>query len=187
MVYYAMLHGAEGISMNIEHLQREISSLAGAFTYIPDHVVITDDEGRILFANKGVEDATGFSRAEVIGKTPGALWGGHMDKQFYEDMWQKIKIDKKPFYGEVQNRRKDGMIYWQQLRIFPIFGDIGDVRFLIGIEPDVALRRAFEDHLRQYISGYVKETDWLYDELERKNAIIEELKDEITVLRKMTR
>lgn len=170
--------------MNITHLQREISSLAGAFAYIPDHVIITDDEGHILFANKGVEDATGFSRAEVVGKTPGALWGGHMDRQFYEDMWRKIKIERKPFYGEVENQRKDGMRYWQQLRIFPIFGDRGEARFFIGIEPDVTLRRSFEDHLREYLSDYVRETDRLYDACERKDAVIEKLGKEIKELRK---
>lgn len=159
----------------LRNLQSEIRSLTEAFEFVGDHVVITDANGNILYANKAVEDVTGFSHDEIIGKTPGDLWGGLMEKKFYEDMWSAIKIEKRAFHGEVQNRTKDGMLYWQQLRIFPIFGDDGEVRFFIGIEPDVTIRKVLEGHQEQYI----EEMERLNDYLEGKQAKITELAEEV--------
>ncbi|MEK7082793.1 MAG: PAS domain S-box protein [Patescibacteria group bacterium] len=159
----------------LRNLQSEIQSLTEAFEFVGDHVVITDANGNILYANKAVEDVTGFSHDEIIGKKPGDLWGGLMEKKFYEDMCSAIKIEKRAFHGEVQNRTKDGMLYWQQLRIFPIFGDDGEVRFFIGIEPDVSIRKALEGHQEQYI----EEMERLNDYLEGKQAKITELAEEV--------
>lgn len=159
----------------LKNFQSEIRTLAEAFEFVGDHVVITDANGIILYANKAVEDVTGFSHEEIIGRTPGDLWGGLMEKKFYEDMWSAIKIEKKAFRGEVQNRTKDGMLYWQQLRIFPIFGDNGEVRFFIGIEPDMTIRKVLEGHQEQYI----EEMDRLNNYLEEKQVKITELIEEI--------
>ncbi len=38
-----------------------------------DHIVITDPEGIVLYANKRVEEITGFPKKEVIGKKTGIL------------------------------------------------------------------------------------------------------------------
>ena len=164
----------------LRNFQSEIRSLMEAFEFVGDHVVITDVNGNILYANKAVEDVTGFSHDEIIGKTPGDLWGGLMGKEFYEDMWHRIKTKKSAFRGEVQNRTKDGMLYWQQLRIFPIFGDDGEVRFFIGIEPDITIRKVLEEHQRQYI----EEMNRLNEYLEGNQAKIAELIEEVKHLRK---
>lgn len=60
-----------------------------------EQVIITDSEGRIVYMNKAVEDATGFSIIESIGKKPSQLWGGEMDLEFYQNMWKVMLEDKK--------------------------------------------------------------------------------------------
>lgn len=158
-------------SEQLRGLQSEIRFLMEAFELVGDHVIITDANGNILYANKAVEEVTGFSHGEIIGKTPGDLWGGFMDKAFYDKMWFTIKEEKIAFRAEVQNRTKDGMMYWQQLRIFPIFGDNNEVRFFIGIEPDITIRNVQQEHQKQYI----KEMERLNDYLEKNQANIFEL------------
>ena len=103
-----------------------------------------------------------------------------MGKEFYKDMWTTIKTEKKAFRGEVQNRTKNGMLYWQQLRIFPIFGDDDEVRFFIGIEPDVTIRKVLEEHQKRYIEEMERLNDYLSD----NQAKIAELTDEVKHLRK---
>ena len=46
------------------------------------HIALTDTEGRILYANKAAEKATGFKVEEMIGYTP-RLWGGLINKEIY--------------------------------------------------------------------------------------------------------
>jgi two-component system, LuxR family, sensor kinase FixL len=146
----------------IRRFQDEISELIAGFDLLADHVVITDPNANIIYANRAVQKHTGYSIEEIMGKNPGDLWGGLMPKEFYEKMWEKIKRFKIPFVGEVENRNKDGDKYWQELRIYPILDDAGDVRFFIGMEPDITLRKAFEMHKDQYV-----------EELERLNKFME--------------
>lgn len=121
----------------IEKLSEEIHPLKIIFDQMKDHVIITDKNATIIYANPAMERRTGFKIYEAIGKNPGDLWGGRMPENFYQKMWYRIKIEKEPFIAEVENQRKDGSTYWQELRISPILDATGDIKFFIAIEPDV--------------------------------------------------
>jgi PAS domain S-box-containing protein len=125
-------------------LQKEIEPLTAAFDLLTEHIQITDENANIIYANKAAEEQTGFSITEMIGTTSGDLWGGLMPKEFYAQMWKTIKIDKKPFVGEVKNKRKDGTEYWQEVRISPVLDENGDIKIFIGIEPNITLRKKVE-------------------------------------------
>src|SRR3989344_2458357 len=107
------------------------------FDALTDHVIITDEDGVILYANRAAEEKTGYSREEMFGKTPGELWGNGMNKEFYRNMWQIIKTEKNEFRGTVLNTRKDGNQYYAELRIYPVHDASGKSVFFIGIEPDI--------------------------------------------------
>lgn len=105
-----------------------------------DHIIITNSEGIIVFANKAVEKITGFTPEEVVGKKAGSkgLWGGQMDGKFYEEMWKKIKIDKEPFRAEIVNKRKNGELYECDLAITPVLSGEDVVEFYVGVERDIS-------------------------------------------------
>lgn len=132
----------------------EITPLTPGFELLSDHVVITDTDGVVLYANKAAVEKTGYSASEIIGKNPGKLWGGLMPKEFYESMWKTIFVDKKTFVGDVQNKKKDGSKYWAELRIFPVLDDRGDVSVFIGIEPDITERKEVSMKYSAEISGW---------------------------------
>ena len=111
-----------------------------AVEYATNHIVITDPDGKILFANKGVEKITGFTNAEVIGQTP-RLWGKQMDKDFYEQFWHVIKEEKKPFVGEIRNKRKNGEVYWATASVSPIIDTAGHLVGFVGVEEDITERK----------------------------------------------
>lgn len=132
-----------------ETSRNDIESLKETFDLISDHVIITDPDARIIYANKSVEAQTGYAPEEIIGKNPGKIWGGNMPREFYDDMWKTIKTDKKPFTGEVKNKRKDGTEYWQEMRIFPVLDDVKNIKYFIGIEPNIEAKKKAEETLRQ--------------------------------------
>lgn len=122
------------------------------FDFLADPVIITDTESHVLYANKAVEDCTGFFIPEIIGKKPRELWGGYMPSEFYERMWRTIKTEKRPFTGEVKNKKKDGTFYWQELHISPVLDAAGEVRLFIGIESDISDRKEREKFKDEFIS-----------------------------------
>lgn len=116
-----------------------------------DHIVFTSLDGEIIYANKAVEKTTGFSHNEMIGQTP-RLWGGQMPKEFYEEFWETIKYKKKRFIGEVVNRRKNGELYDAAVQVIPILGDMGEIKFFVGIERDITEDKGVEKIKSEFVS-----------------------------------
>lgn len=163
----------------IGDLKEEIDPLTAGFDLLADHVVITDADAHIIYGNKAAEKHTGYSIDEMIGQNPGDLWGGQMPKESYVKMWEYIKRLKIPFVGEVENRKKDGYQYWQELRIYPLLGDNGEARFFIGIEPDITVKKAFQMHQDQY----VEELERLNKFMEKREMKVEDLTRELVSLK----
>ncbi len=143
----------------LERLAKELEPLKEAFDTLDDHVIITDANGNILYANEAMEKNTGFKINEVIGENPADLWGGKMPSEFYEEMWHTIKTKKQPFVGNVHNVRKDGTDYWQQLCVAPILDSRGTPLFYIGIEPNITeekKKKQFQGDFTSFIGHQMK-------------------------------
>jgi len=78
-----------------------------------DSVMLTDTRGLIQYVNPAFEATSGFSGAQVIGKTPRILKSGLHDAEFYRQMWEHISQGH-PFKGMIINRKKTGELYWTQ-------------------------------------------------------------------------
>ncbi|MBI2037574.1 MAG: PAS domain-containing sensor histidine kinase [Candidatus Magasanikbacteria bacterium] len=135
-----------------QSLSKDLEKFKLAADTVADHVIITDANGIILYANKAVEIITGYKIEEVVGKKAGQVWGGHMSKKFYENLWHKIKKEKKLFVGELTNYKKDGTPYIAEVRISPILYDGGVVHFFVGIERDVTKIRELDKMRAEFIS-----------------------------------
>ncbi len=153
---------------------QEVEKFKLAVENAEEHIIITDADGIILYANKAAERITGYSLAEMIGKRP-SLWGKQMPKEFYDALWKTIKEDKKTFHGEVTNRKKNGRMYVADTLITPIVGDDGKIDFFVGIERDLTKEKEAEKiqqdflalashQLRTPLSG----TKWLIETMQRE-------------------
>ncbi|MEI6494844.1 MAG: PAS domain S-box protein, partial [bacterium] len=116
-----------------------------------DHMIITDVDGTIIYANKAVEKITGYSLKEIIGAKP-SLWGREMSVEFYQDLWRIIKVQKKSFVGEITNCRKSGERYIAELHIAPVLDDEGKVIMFIGIERDITKQKRIDQMKTDFVS-----------------------------------
>ncbi len=134
------------------NLAREMTAEMEKFKLAVDnansHIIITDPEGKIIYANASVERITGYSPAEVIGNNP-RLWGGLMGKEFYQKMWHQIKEEKLSFRSEVKNKRKNGEVYATLMSISPILDEAKNLVGFVGLEDDISERVKAEEALRQ--------------------------------------
>ncbi len=137
----------ESLAIKIEELQQFREAVSNA----SDHIVISDVEGKIIYANKGAEQMTGYSKEEMIGKTP-AIWGGQMPKKFYEELWHQIKELKQPFAGEITNKRKNGLLYESEVSITPIINIEGNIEYFVGVERDITKAKQIDRSKSEFVS-----------------------------------
>ncbi len=116
-----------------------------------DHIIMTDAQGVIVYANHAAEQTTGYSRSEMLGKTP-ALWGRQMEPAFYQKLWQTIGVEKRAFTGELKNKRKDGTLYDAEIRVSPILDESGNILFYVGVERDVTKLKDLDRAKTEFIS-----------------------------------
>ncbi|MFA5022354.1 MAG: ATP-binding protein [Patescibacteria group bacterium] len=137
-----------------ELLAKDLEKFKMAVDNASDHIVITDQDGIILYANKSVERITGFSLKEIIGHKAGSKdnWGGLMDSKFYQNFWDTIKENRKVFIGELNNRRKNGQAYEAIASISPILGANGNVLFFVGIERDITKEKQIDKAKTEFVS-----------------------------------
>src|SRR6185369_3266689 len=150
------------------------SSLKDQFDRLPGRLLITDTDSKAVYANLAVEKSTGYVLGEIIGKKPGQLWGGKMDRDFYDRMWQILVEEKRPFSGKVENKKKNGTAYSDNLFIAPIKDENGVTRYYAQIHPEFQsesdeeiFRNEFENEtMEQGKNGGLLR--WMYEKLQKK-------------------
>ena len=131
---------------------KELEKFKLAVDGASDHIIITDQDSKILYANKAAEIVSGYTQKEMLGKIPGKLWGGRMPNEFYANMWNVIKNKKQPFVADVTNRRKNGQDYIAEVHISPILDKNNQVHFFVGIERDITKMKDVEKLRNEFVS-----------------------------------
>jgi len=129
-----------------KHAELEIRKLSRSIEQSPTIVVITDLQGIIEYANPKFYEVTGYSPMEVIGKNPKILKSGKTSKTVYKSLWETVTAGKE-WYGEFQNKKKNGELYWESANIFPLKNELGDITHLIGMKEDISVRKNMEEDL----------------------------------------
>lgn len=158
-----VLEDARVLEAQLRNQTEELKKFHMAAEESSDHMIITDPDGVILYANPAVEKITGFGKEETLKNTP-SLWGKQMKKEFYEKFWHTIKDEKQKFSGEIINKRKTGEQYVAEISIVPLLDEKNDVQFFVGVERDVTEQRKYEDQL----ITQAKDLENINEELQRE-------------------
>jgi PAS domain S-box-containing protein len=124
-----------------------LTLLVNALERADDGIEITDPDARFIYVNPAFERITGYSMTEVVGKTPAILRSGTYDVELYERIWKRINSGK-VYSGTFAGRRKDGALFDQELAVWPIQGESGEITHFVGLRRDVSERRRTEQALR---------------------------------------
>jgi len=79
----------------------------------------TNTKGIITYCNDEFEKISGYSRAELIGKSHNIVRHPDMPPQAFEWLWDTLKQGL-PWRGMVKNRCKNGDYYWVRATVAPI-------------------------------------------------------------------
>ena len=131
-----------------EQLQQSTKALNDLKTAldVSNIVSFTDANGYISYVNRHFERVTGYESEEVLGKKPNILKSGHHNQAFYEDMWKVIAAGK-IWRGEIQNRAKDGSLFWVDITIIPFLDQNKTPFQYVAVMNDITDQKRFEGML----------------------------------------
>ncbi len=149
----------EEVSFALEFLEKEeeLNKLYLAVEQSSDWVIITDREGNIRFANRAVEEITGYTAKELLGKRPSVFKSGKHREVFYKQLWETI-LSGRTFRAVFINRRKDGSLFYLDQTITPIKGRDGKIIGFVATGKDITQERELEERIR-YLALYDPLTD----------------------------
>ncbi len=155
--------------------EQHLTLLESVITNTSDAVLITEAEPfdepgpRILFVNEAFTKMTGYTAAEVMGKTPRILQGPKSDMQELKKLSRAIR-KLQPFETSIINYRKNGEEFWNNFLITPVTNETGFCTHWIAIERDITEQKLIEINLKQLnedLKDHVKKLALSNEELEQ--------------------
>lgn len=143
-----------GIAIERHQTQQHLRLLEAGIARLNDIVMITeaeplDNKGpRILFVNEAFERVTGYTREEVMGKSPRILQGKNTQKEETKKIRAALKAWQ-PVRAEVINYKKNGEEIWLELDIVPISDASGWYTHWVAVERDITQRKQAESKIQQ--------------------------------------
>ena len=116
---------------------RGIAGLVRVAENSPEHVVVTDTAGVILYANPAFRENCGYGQDELVGRTHRLLHSGLQSAEFYQQLRTTLEQGR-PFRGVFANRRRDGELYYEEKTIRPFVDAVGKITHFVATGRDVS-------------------------------------------------
>ncbi len=125
----------------------------------PAIVIITDNDGNIIYVNPEFTHHTGYEADEVIGNNTRMFQSGKTPPSTYVEMWATLKMGQ-PWRGELINCKRNGQSYHEEALISPVHDESGKIVQYVKIAFDITARKAAEEERRmqQESLQYILET-----------------------------
>ena len=127
------------------HAQQHLVLLEGSIARLNDIVIITEagpfgEPGpRIVFVNEAFERRTGYSRDEVLGRSPRFLQGPNTQRRALDQIRAALE-EWRPARVDVINYRKNGEPYWVDLDVSPVWDKQRKLTHWVAVGRDVTVR-----------------------------------------------
>jgi PAS domain S-box-containing protein len=126
--------------------EETIRTLGNAIEQGPSAIVITNEKGKIEFVNNKFTSTTQYTLEDVRGKSPRIFNPGHLTDKGYDNLWGTL-LKGDTWKGELQNRRKDGTRFWEEITISALMNSNGIITNYILILNDITEKRQMLDGL----------------------------------------
>lgn len=131
--------------------EKNLELLESAIRSDYDSIIITElnlekPGPRIVYVNDGFCEMTGYSKEEVIGKTPRILQGPKTDREVLDKLKKRLR-EGQSFFGQAVNYRKDGSEFVNQWDIHPLTDSDGNITHWVSYQHDITKRKRAEEHV----------------------------------------
>jgi len=133
-------------TFQLEEANRSYLLSEAVFRNTTEGIMITNKSAEIISVNPSFTEISGFTEKEAIGKNPHILKSGLQDREFYNELWQKLNDDGQ-WKGEFHNKRKNGEIFIQESSINAVKDKNGEITNYIAIISDISARKKAEEEI----------------------------------------
>ena len=127
-------------------------SYRGLFNSVSDAIYVLDAEGRFLDVNEGAEKMYGYSREEIIGKSPDYLSAPGRNKMDEITDALKRSLNGEPQQFEFFGKRKNGEIFLKEVRLNK--GVYFGKDIVVALGQDISERKHLEKALQENEARY---------------------------------
>ncbi|MGL5063589.1 MAG: EAL domain-containing protein [Microcoleus sp.] len=131
-----------GYSERLQIVERAIESSSNGI-FITDAAVAGNP---IIYVNSSCERIAGYSRDELIGKNCCFLQGSDTSREAVEELRNAIEQGRNS-QVILQNFRKDGSPFWNELSLAPVYNSRHHLTHFIGVQTDITDRHRAEEEL----------------------------------------
>lgn len=151
--------------------KQELEKLAYVASANTDGILYTDAEGKITYANEGFVRQTGYSKSEIIGKTPIDIGrGSKTEKDKIEEML-KAFFEKVSFKLELKMYRKDGTYFEARINGQPILNSQGKFLHFFSQIENVTEEKVSKKRMRDFEDTFQKVLEFSGDNVWEHNFI----------------
>lgn len=128
--------------------EQQLRLLARAVSAASSGIAIVDAQNPdhpIIYINSGFEKITGYSQAEILGQNYSILQG----KERADLRLSTLFTEGRDCQAIVQNFRKDGSPFWNELTVAPVYNSKGKLSNFVCVLNDISDRKQAESVLLQ--------------------------------------
>ena len=134
-------------SASVRRAEEQKRLTSEVFDRALEGILVTDQTGRILSANRSMCEIVGYDMAELMAATPALFRSDRHDEAFFQTFWASLKAEGR-WQGEIWNRRKSGVVFPGRLSVSKISDHDGDATRYVGIYTDISEQKAAQQKLQ---------------------------------------
>ena len=165
--------------------------LRGALDVAPDGIVICESGGDrlVVYANPAFCRLAGYESTELVGKNLRMLQAGDREQPELEALRESLRHGE-PARALLRNHRKDGTVYVNEMQIYPLKNEAGQVTHFIGYHREGGSRSRTSESGIRGLPNWVREDRltglasryYFEDVLKRDFALAQRDKTDIALL-----